>query len=79
MPLINHRHRHQRENKVNFFIKYFIPIAWIAVGIAIMVSPEGRVLQMQIAVGDYKYLVGGGFVLIGLIFLMMIARKKEIT
>jgi hypothetical protein len=56
---------------------YFAALLWISVGLSIMLSPDGRVLRLEFAFGEYKYLAGGAFILIGMLFAWLIKRKKS--
>ena len=55
---------------------HLVPIAWIIVGLTIISDPDGRVLLMRFRFGEYKYLAGFCFVLVGLFFWRKIDKGR---
>lgn len=56
--------------------KKILPLCWIIVGVSIMASPEGRLLQMPIGVGDWKYLLGTVFVIVGVVIWFYMKKRN---
>lgn len=54
---------------------YIWPIALILLGLTVLISPVGRVPRLQYDFGDYKYIAGSLFLLIGILLIVSVRGK----
>ena len=58
-------------------MKYFVPLTLLGMGLCILLSPTGKVPRTALAFGEYKYLVGGAFTLLGGFLMYSVYRHKK--
>lgn len=56
-------------------VNYIWPVALILLGLTVLISPVGRVPRVQYEFGDYKYIAGSLFLLIGILLVISLRRK----